>query len=252
MSTPLIPKAASLPEYIDLVLQIAGSEARLLRGQRCETWPLLPKLGRLQPRNVLTSTTAERELIERFRAQSLPHLQREFKDEWDVLAMAQHHGLATRILDWTSNPLVALWFAVRDQPLDGISGVVHVFAPQNEDYADRGGSRPYSVRKTKFFRHSHLTQRIVVQQGWFSVHRFSRTEDRFSTLGRVVAYKKRIEKVLISGSCFANRGIDLARVGINDATMFPDLDGLSRYLNWDVQRAPSEDDRHIGRQVVRA
>ena len=171
--------------------------------------------------------------MEGFRSQSLPHLRRDPMYEWDWLAMAQHHGLATRLLDWTSNPLVALWFAVREEPREAEPAVVFVFGPEANDFANRA-VQPYVVPKTKFFRPSHLNQRIVVQQGWFSVHHFSAKSDRFSTLGRVPAYKERIDRVLIPGGCFASLRTELNCVGINDATMFPDLDGLSRYLNWEV------------------
>ncbi len=40
------------------------------------------------------------------------------KDDWDCLVYAQHYGMATRLLDWTTNPLIALWFAAIDQDVD--------------------------------------------------------------------------------------------------------------------------------------
>jgi hypothetical protein len=139
----------------------------LLRGQRCRDWDMVPSLSRLKPRTAdITLIDVEQRLVSGFKRQSLPHLQRDLKDERDVLAMAQHHGLATRLLDWTSNPFSALWFAVREQPITGCDGVVFVYSPARADYVDREElPSPYKVKRTLFFQPSHLTPRIVAQQG---------------------------------------------------------------------------------------
>src|SRR5437879_1555658 len=85
----------------------------LFRGQPCDR-PLLPKLGRCKVRGNLQRI--EQLLLEEFERTSLPLREFEPEDKWDLLALAQHYGLPTRLLDWTYSALAALWFAVRNPP----------------------------------------------------------------------------------------------------------------------------------------
>src|ERR1017187_755068 len=72
------------------------------RGQASIEWPLLPAAGRPQYHTGrdLGRHNAWRDLAIAFDP-NLPG------NDWECLAVAQHHGLATRLLDWTWNPLVA-------------------------------------------------------------------------------------------------------------------------------------------------
>jgi hypothetical protein len=225
---------STISGYIKVVQNFADEDDVLFRGHRRDDWDLSPGLARVQARYEHESLLdVERKLIEAFRRQCGPYLPKDFPDDWEMLALAQHHGLATRLLDWTANPLAALWFAVKDPAVDGRPACVFMFALVEDDHVeDREHTSPFAITRTKFFQPSHLDSRIVAQAGWFSVHAWVKRTKRFNRVDRLARYAKRIERVLIGPESFANLRADLDRLGVNSAALFPDLDGLTRHLNW--------------------
>jgi len=111
-----------------------NSGSYLFRGQS-EDWPLKPKIGRGTLKDDFLAQ--EQNLLEEFRLRSRPHLVTPERNPWDLLAIAQHHGMSTRLLDWSQNALAALWFAVKDDPKEGDHGVVWGLPVTQSDVARR-------------------------------------------------------------------------------------------------------------------
>jgi FRG domain-containing protein len=211
----------------------------LFRGQR-EDWPLLPKIARirLRPRTKLLET--EQRLLYDFKLQALSFLDRTPESDWDWLSVAQHYGMATRLLDWTSNPLAALWFAVEKPPASPQApnrsyspAVVWGFAPSANDHVKpSSATSPFSGGRTKVFRPKHIDRRIVAQSGWFTVHKYIQDKKKFIPLNKQSRYKPALTKIIVPADCFSEIRYDLDRCGVNAASMLTDLVGLCHHIEW--------------------
>jgi hypothetical protein len=106
----------SVSRYIDLIEELTGKLALRnasihpwYRGQGNREHPLKPSLYRSS-----VDPEFEREIIRDFRIKAADFVGVKPQSDIDWLFLAQHHGLPTRILDWTENPLVALYFACEE------------------------------------------------------------------------------------------------------------------------------------------
>lgn len=241
----------TVAEFVARVVEIKkeqvtqGNESDLLfRGQPCDK-PLLPKLGRIVPKGKLPNI--EKLLLKKFDRASLPFRPFEPKTEWDLLALAQHHGLPTRLLDWTSSALAALWFAVRNPPekrdngKELENGVVWVLCAHTEDFRlDPEQNRPFDNKsRTLIFRPQALSARIVAQSAVFTVHKLIGNKI-FIPLEKNRLYKNKLVKFIVPPSAFGSIRKELNMLGTNAALLFPDLNGLCIHLLWRYTKLQDE------------
>jgi hypothetical protein len=101
---------SSVREFIDFVLGEKRAHY-LYRGHREEPWALEPVIDRVK-HGALTRLDHEHQMFQEFRRRAAAFLSTMPTNDWELLTLARHHGLPTRLLDWSENPLAALFFAV--------------------------------------------------------------------------------------------------------------------------------------------
>lgn len=221
---------ASLSQYVAHVEEHCTGEVVLFRGQAVDK-PLLPKIARLATASGVQK--AERLMFEDFKRQALPHLDRTPDSDWDWLALAQHFGMATRLLDWSTNPLAALWFVVERPSRDSQPGVVWHFEATDEDFLDgKQSTSPFTLTVTRIFKPRHITQRIISQAGYFTAHKYLEAKGKIIPLDKNRHFMSRLTKLTIPAGAFADLRRDLDRFGINAASLYGGMDGVCRHIEW--------------------
>jgi hypothetical protein len=248
-----IPKETitSVKDFIDLIEKVKtaneakGNQAELLfRGQGVDK-PLLPKLSRLHLNGSVSNV--EKLILAEFKRGILPLTEFKPENNWDLLALAQHHGLPTRLLDWTYHALVALWFAVerpaqKNENQEFENGVVWILAANVEDFrTDTEKTDPLSNKITKIFRSSVVSRRISAQAGVFTIHKINEGDKivRFETHAD---FKSKLTKAIIPSNSFAAIRKQLNILGVNNSTVYPDIDGFCKHLE---RRFSKLDDERI-------
>lgn len=198
----------------------------LYRGQPFDK-PLIPKIGRLNLKNV---EKLESQLFNDFQKRYVAYTTKTYHHDLDLLSLGQHFGLPTRLLDWTENPLMALWFAI-DKVIEDEMGVVWLFYPEEDDIINVKEVNPFVLPSTKVFCPNHISERITAQAGWFTCHRLNKN-NKFLQLENQSKYKDKLYRVLIPQESFDDIRIELSKLGINYNTVYPDLSGLCRHLEW--------------------
>ncbi len=227
------------------------------RGQGDSSWGLIPKIYRSE----FFTTADEKELRHEFQSAAIQIIGPTApKNKWDWYFLMQHYGVPTRLLDWTINPLVALFFALEHHLEKGLTCdfAVWILDPwwlnKSQFRGLEGPMLPDWQEAEKFLpdledafagtgvRHRlpmaieppHVDARLSSQGARFVV--FGATKDLARTsLARGVRAGRKIKDVRLCRINIPSRAAagliqKLDQLGINRAVLFPDLGGLAAHM----------------------
>lgn len=238
------------------------------RGMGTASWALQTSLERLAISPVVE---AERYLLTAFRRRAHHHV-RDCPDPEDYLewlALMQHHGAPTRLLDWTRSPYVALFFAI-ERPGDengkaavwaididackksALSLLVPLLGNQdavislgkpdifkNAFMTEHDSSSPATVKCVSPIQPFRMNERLTTQQGLFLCPAQVSTGFE-ANLGAMSHSGTKIEKIVFPCNLRQQILAELSKMNISRASLFPGIDGFAQSLAVNVEIATSK------------
>lgn len=248
------PPISEVAEYLEVVRQLGSwwqpSPQLWFRGVSRASYRLVPSLYRSPLWEQYQAGHLETVLVDAFVRRAKPFVDSgQIYSWWDWYHLMQHHGMPTRLLDWTGASLVGLYFAVRfvgdrKTPTVWVMGPswlnrfqapqdVYSTDPMTRDPADAEFQELYTGIKSPLPEHpvallpGHAHPRIRAQDSVFTVSGSIR-------YGIEALCREHPDAQLAKLRIRARAAIAIRReldsMGINEGVLFPDLDGLARQI----------------------
>lgn len=218
----MIKTISSLSEFISILKEFdnEASNHAIYRGVVSAEHKLVPRLGRLKSfTGPKMDDTDERTMLDLFKRQAVPFLDTRPGNDWEWMAIAQHHGIPTRLLDWTRNPLVAAFFAL-EHPTDGDSAI-HVLKaklPAHNPLVDKS----FAFKAVMTVLPPETSPTIVAQAILYTAH-----PNPFEPLE-----SEHLDNLVIPNGSRVEFKRDLYKLGIHKASIYPGLGGLASHIRW--------------------
>lgn len=231
----------SINAFFEHVAPIAFARERgrwVFRGHSDAAFRLIPSVAR----TTYTSSSLakyEASIFNAFRREAESYGASGPVNQWEWLALAQHHGLPTRMLDWTHNPLVALYFSVSELPeKDGELFILSTHYQLGETTLLKS---PFKISRCYKYYPRIVSPRIRSQEGLFVIF-----DDPESALDENIRQGWDLKRFVIPSSAKPGLRYDLFRMGMHHSALFPDIDGLAARLRWQHSVTPSQSGAELG------
>lgn len=157
-----VVRVSATSDLFDRLAQFKRDTRWKFRGQADSDWPLAPKAARSAYVHY-----DDKKSFRQWERGAIQHLELGKLSIWERLAVAQHHGMATRLLDWSHNPLVACFFAANELPEKDAA----VYALRVKRRTIDEQISPFDMTGViKYYQPNVSSQRMANQLGHFTAH----------------------------------------------------------------------------------
>jgi hypothetical protein len=270
LRTVTIETLKQYSDFIENQLRLSKESVLWFRGTGKSSYTLSPSIHRhatiSDPENVID---LENKIMDRFNQRSVPFLDKPLdrKNDWEVLFFMQHYAIPTRLLDWSENPFIALYFALTSAPYNIVAkkreyiedasiwvldpvlwnrealkdysydkGILSVEEHFVDSYKPRTAFKNIREKPIAIFG-THNSSRIVSQRGVFTVSG-KRIKPMEQTYIDDSFPQDSLIKLVLSKDHILSLETSLTSLGTTDSVVYPDLEGLAkevrRFFKFDI------------------
>lgn len=232
----------SLSEFISFINNTEHQHISqwLYRGHSNSNYELIPSLFRIDTNKSWAHwDSIEEYIMTQFKRESIPFLKTIPNSEIEWLTIAQHYGLPTRLLDWSTNPLIALYFAVENFEnnedanvwLYGLSSTNNCW--EESTWIAKKINLGGNICENIVFP-QHLDSRITNQSGCFTIHQIPNNKDIFIPVNDSPRIFDTFIKLTINKSLKKQILNELYYVGIHKGFIYPGLEGITSRIKFEI------------------